>query len=136
MSINVSFGPVTVAVGSRQFGPATASNTDTAVTLIIDRTVTNGLNSLTVSSVILAILEMSTDGVNWHAVDTNLNGSQTSWSTVGSAITFTDRQGVQHVYAESSGNWPLFPGTGRQLRATVIVSGPTPIAVAGSIVTS
>lgn len=119
---------VTLPVGSRTFGPHSATNTESSVTLSIDRGVTNGLNSLTLASQIAVDVQQSNDGgATWIDLGT--------WTAPGSAITWTDRQGVQHVYTVSSGTWPLLAGTSRKLQATVTVSGPSPIAVSGSIST-
>lgn len=135
MSLNITFGPVTINFGSRTFGPATASNTDTFVSLSVDRTVPVGLNSLDANSSILVVMEMSTDGINWHAVDTDQMGTLTSWSTYGGDQSYIDKHGVLQPVPKSAGRWPLFPGTSRELRATVTISGGVPIAVAGSLVT-
>lgn len=120
----------TLPAGARTFGPASIADTDSSVTFSIDRTVAGGLNSLTDASVLALQAEMSTDGgVTWHAVD-NTAGTDTHWSTTGGV--FTNRNGT---VTTSSGTWPLAPGTSRRLRATVTVSGPSSIAVAGSIAT-
>jgi hypothetical protein len=116
---------VTLPVGSQTFGPTTIPDPDTSVTLTIDRTVANGLNTRTGASVLMMVAEMSTDGgATWHAVDTGQPGTQTAWGTAGGGTGLV-----------SAGTWPLFPGTSRRLRATVTVSGPASIAVAGSIAT-
>lgn len=120
----------TLTVGAHTFGPATIADTDTSVTFSIDRTVAGGLNSLTAASTLALQGEMSTDGgVTWHAVD-SAAGTDTHWSTTGGV--FTGRNGT---VTTSSGTWPLAAGTSRRLRATVTVSGPSSIAVAGSIAT-
>lgn len=124
----------TLAVGSRTFGPATIPDADTSVTFAIDRTVSGGLNSLTTASALVLQAEMSTDGgATWHAVD-SAAGQDTSWSTTGGDISGIDRHG-NPTGLTSSGTWPLAAGTSRRLRATVTVSGPSSIAVAGSIAT-
>lgn len=116
---------VTLPVGSRQFGPATPADSEVSITLTVDRTVSGGLNSLTSGSVLGADVQESLDGgVTWQDLG--------AWTAPGGTI--TNRHGV--VYAASSGTWNLIPGTSRQLRATVTVSGPSSIAVAGTIVTT
>src|SRR5262249_37292240 len=125
MPVTLTIPLTTLTVGAHTFGPATAPDTDTSVTLSIDRTVTGGLNSLTTASGLAMLAEMSTDGgTTWHAVDTDQAGTQTEWDTTGGGTS-----------AVSSGRWPLFPGTSRRVRATVTISGPSSTAVAGSIAT-
>lgn len=125
---------VTLPVGSQTFGPVTLPAGDSTVTLTVDRTPAGGLNALTGASVLGMDAQMSTDGgATWHAVDTDQPGSQTAWTAAGG--TFTPPRGGS-PYATSAGTWPLFPGSGRRVRATVTVSGPSPIAVAGSLVTA
>lgn len=121
----------TLPVGSRTFGPATVPDTDTAVTLTIDRTVASGLNALTSASTLTMLAEMSSDGgVTWHAVDITAPGTQTFWGTTGGLI--PTKTGNAPA---SSATWPLAAGTGRRVRATVTVGGPSSIAVTGSIAT-
>ena len=111
---------VTLPVGSHQFGPANAANTETQISLTVDRTVTAGLNSLTTASILGVDVQQSDDGgTTWF----DLGG----WQTVGGPA--FRGSGI------SAGTWTLQPGTSRQLRATVTVSG-TSIAVAGTIVTT
>ena len=124
---------ITLPPGTRTFGPVTLPSGDTSVTLTIDRTPPGGLNGLSGASQIAVEAQMSTDGgTTWHAVDTDQPGSQTMWAAAGGTFT-TPRGGT--IYTTSSGTWPLFPGTGRRVQATVTVSGPSSIAVAGTLVT-
>jgi hypothetical protein len=114
---------LTLPVGSRTFGPHTAADAETKITLSIDRTVTGGLNSLTAASAIEVDVQQSADGgATWQDLG--------AWTSVGGI--YIDRHGI--TGAVSLGIWPLFPGTSRKLQATVTVAG-TPIAVAGSLVT-
>jgi len=125
----------TLPVGSRTLGPTTVPDADSQVSLSIDRTVAGGLASLTQASVLRMVAELSTDGGStWHAVDSGQPGSVTAWETPGGDVSFTGRDGNPHGLT-SSGTWPLFAGTARLIRATVTVSGPSPIAVAWSIAT-
>ena len=127
----------TLPIGSQVFGPHVAQASESSVSLTIDRTVAGGLNSLTLDSVLAVLVELSNDGgTTWHATDTDQMGTQTAWTAVGSPVTYTDKQGVQHVYTVSSATWYLFPGNPRRIRATITVSGPSPIAIAGSITTN
>lgn len=128
----------TLPVGSRQFGPHTAADSETSITLAVDRTVAGGLNALTTASQLAILVEMSTDGgTTWHATDTDQQGTETAWTAAGGTLTRIDKTtGLPVTVAVSSGTWPLFPGTSRRLRATITVSGPSSIAVAGSLVTA
>jgi len=115
----------TLPVGARTVGPSHPANAEVSVTLTIDRTVTGGLNSLTSASGVGVDLQESLDGgVTWQDLG--------AWTAEGGPI--TNRHGV--VYPATSGTWQLIPGTSRQLQATITVSGPSPVAVAGSIVTT
>lgn len=126
----------TLQPGTREFGPATAQNGDTSVRLSVDRTVAGGLNSLAADTTVKAELQASTDGgVTWHAVDTDQPESSTFWIAQGGVYTWTDKQGVLQTINESTGRWPLFPGTGRRAKAVITVSG-SAVAVAGTLTTS
>lgn len=123
--------------GSHTAGPAAVPDGDTRVTLTVDRTVAGGLNALTAASGLHMEAQLSTDGgATWHAVDTDQPGTSTSWGAPGGPATWTDKQGVVHTAGVSSGTWPIFPGTGRRIQAVITVTGPSAVAVAGSIVTA
>lgn len=110
---------VTLPVGSQQFGPAHPVDAETQVIMTIDRTVAGGLNSLTTASTVNVDVQQSNDGgSSWR----DLGG----WGTVGGPGSIKNPN-------SSFGGWWLLPGTSRQLRATVTVSGPSSIAVAGTI---
>lgn len=122
MATTLNIPLTTLPVGSQTFGPSNAKDTEAQITLTIDRTVAGGLNSLTASSVISMDLQQSNDGgTTW--LDRGANGTQ------GGIYTIKSQQ--VNVWA---GTWDLLPGTSRQVRATVTVSG-TAIAVAGTLVT-
>lgn len=115
---------VTLPAGSRQFGPAHPADAESSVTLTIDRTPAGGLNSLTGASGLAVDVQQSGDGgATWQ----DLGG----WTAIGGLL--PAKGGGS--YTVSDGTWNLIPGTSRQLRATVTVSGPSPIAVTGTIVT-
>jgi len=111
----------TVAVGTRTFGPATLADTDTLVTLTIDRTVTGGFNSQPASTTARISIEQSNDG-----------GS--TWNEL-AATTFFGGVLTMHgglpVNSNDVGVF-LFPGTGRRGRAVVTITGAA-VAVAGSL---
>jgi hypothetical protein len=137
MAGTLNFGPVTIQPGQRSFGPASVANSDSQVTLTVDRTLSGGLNSLTPASQLSMEAQLSTDGgATWHAVDTDQPGTETTWGTIGGPATWTDKNNVQHVYTASSAPWSIFPGTGRRIQAVVTVIGPSPITISGSIVTT
>lgn len=124
MATTFSIPLVTLPVGSRTFGPGPAADSESSITLNVDRTVAGGLNSLTTASGLTVDVQQSNDGgTTWL----DLGG----WTAVGGS--FTNAHG--NPVNTSTGTWELQPGTSRQVRATVTVSG-TSIAVAGSIVTA
>lgn len=128
MATTTNIPLLTLPVGQRTFGPHHAADTESSITLSIDRTVAAGLNTLTAASGIAVDVQISFDGgVSWQDLG--------AWTTVGGFYPNPDRQGVNHPIVVSSGTWPLPPGTSRQLQATITVTGPSSIAVAGSIAT-
>lgn len=115
---------VTLPVGVRTFGPSNAADTETAIVLTIDRTVTGGLNSLTSATTLATEVDQSNDGGStWQEV--------AAASTIGGALTDAHGNPVT-VFGFTV---KLQPGTGRQLRAAVTVAG-SAVAVAGTLVTS
>lgn len=119
---------VTLAVGAHQLpnggGISVADNLAQAV-ITIDRTVTpSGLNSLTSSSTLEIDIEQSNDG-------------GTTWAQLTDVVVpggVIVRHGVQQ---NTAGVGVTFaPGTGRMVRSTVTVAGPSSIAVQGTLVTS
>jgi len=111
----------TVAVGTRTFGPATLADTDTLVTLTIDRTVTGGFSSQPATTTARISIEQSNDG-------------GTTWDELAST-TFTGGVFTMHgglpVNSNDVGVF-LLPGTGRRGRAVVTITGAA-VAVAGSL---
>lgn len=110
----------TLTVGSHDIGPAAVADADTQITITIDRTVTNGLNSLTPATQITMTSFLSFDG-------------GTTWIEMGAATTNggTPAKGG----TTSAIQVGLWPGTSRQVKANVIVTG-TSVAVQGSVTTS
>jgi hypothetical protein len=117
----------TVTVGTHNFGPAPIADTDTAITLSIDRTVKNGpvqgFNGQPATTTAQIETFQSNDGgATWqNLADNTITGGI---FTKGGVQINTD-----HVITQ------LNPGTSRQVQATVIVSGAS-VAVAGSLTTS
>lgn len=116
----------TLPVGSRDLGPSHPADSETAIVLTIDRTVTGGLNSLTSDSAIAMDVMQSNDGGNtWVlAVGSTFVGGLIPAGKGGGNVL----QAVAKV--------DLTPGTSRQLKASVTVSGPSSIAVAGTLTTT
>lgn len=117
----------TLASGIHHFGPTAVADTDSTYALLIDRTVTGGLNSVPATTTVTISGEESLDGGNsWLP----LAGSGTqggvyqapAWQGGGTITTF----GVAGSFT---------PGTGRQVRATVTVSGGS-VAAAGTLTVS
>ena len=114
----------TLPVGTLNFGPSSVADADVSLTLTIDRTVTGGLNSLTSATAINAQIWQSNDGgATWQEIgEVGINGG--TFVTKTGATATVSVMGPEH----------LLPGTSRQLRATVTVTG-TAVAVAGTLTT-
>jgi hypothetical protein len=126
MATTVNIPLTTLSVGAHDFGPAPISDTLTTSSLVIDRTVTGGMNSLTPASVLsIQIMQSNDGGATWVLI--------VGGSGPGGIMTWTDRNNVTHEMDTSTVNDGFLPGTGRQVKATVIVSGPSAIAVAGTL---
>lgn len=123
MAGTITIPLTTLAVGQHTYGPLTLADTDTLVLLTIDRTPANGFNSQPATTSASIAIEQSLDG-------------GTSWQQL-TAGTFSGgvivRRG-QELDTNDVGVFPL-PGTGRQMRAQVVVSGSS-VAVQGSLVIS
>lgn len=120
-TFNIPTTPLTV--GQHIFGPFTYSAGGSAQ-LVIDRTVTGGLNSLTAASTVLIDVEVSNDGgASW----TLLVGTQ----LVGGI--YTNRQGTTATQDTLGAN-NIMPGT--QARSVVTVAGPSSVAIAGALTLS
>lgn len=118
------------AHGPYLFGPQSVAPNDSLIVLTIDRTVAGGLNSLTSATSAEIKAEQSSDGgTTWFlAVAADVPGGQyfrTGPHGDGSLITTSSV--TVNVYGS---------GPGRQLRATITVSGPSPVVLAGSLAVS
>ena len=123
MPVTVTIPLTTLTVGGHDFGPATAPDGDSLITINIDRTVVNGLNAQPATTQItLESFQSNDGGVTWQnlAVNTVTGGLLPA---KGGGSVLTDQLGTT-----------LNPGTGRRVRATVTVAG-SGVAVAGSLVT-
>ena len=125
MPSTVNIPLTTLAPGTFSFpsaGGQAIADADTLITLSIDRTVTNGLNSQPGTTTIEIQTFQSYDGgATWF----NLAGALISGGT------FTNK-GV--TVTHSMVITALQPGTSREVRAVVTVSGAS-VAVAGSLTT-
>lgn len=112
---------ITLPVGSRDFGPATVADADHGVTLTVDRTVTGGLTATPAAQLQVQISQSGDGGATWKMI---------------AAATFPGGtvavRGVTLTASQLITTWD--PGTGRQAKATIIVSG-APVAVAGTLTT-
>lgn len=125
MASTLTIPLVTLQIGSLDFGPSAAADSENSLVLTIDRTVTGGLNSLTAATTInISVWQSNDSGVTWSEVG--------AFGTTGG--TFTDHHtGLARTTSTMTTN--LQPGTSRQLKATVVVGG-TAVAVAGTLVSS
>lgn len=116
----LNFGPVTLPLGTRVFGPAALADSDTKALLTIDRTVTGGLNATAAARITIDVEQSNDAGATWQ----QLASGDIRGGTIiihGGATDTSDDVGMN-----------LWPGTGRQARATVTVSGAA-VAVQGSL---
>lgn len=117
----------TLAPGTYHFGPAALANSDSQAKLTIDRTVTGGFNALTAATQAALDVEVSLDGgTTWL--------QQAAVTFLGGIFAIKPSEGGGTLAANGF-TVSLPPGTGRQARATVVMSG-TSVAVAGSLVIS
>lgn len=123
MAGTITIPLTTLTVGQHTYGPLTLADSDVLVVLTIDRTPANGFNSQPGTTSASIAIEQSLDGGN-------------SWQQLVSG-TFTGgvviRRG-QELDTNDVGVFPL-PGTGRQMRAQVVISGSS-VAVQGTLVIS
>jgi hypothetical protein len=115
---------VTVNLGTSTFGPTNLADTDTLATLTIDRTVTNGgvqgFNGQPATTTARISVEQSNDGgVTWQELASAGFAGGTS----------------PKGFTTSGVSVHLWPGTSRQGRAIVTISG-APVAVQGTLVIS
>jgi hypothetical protein len=123
MAGTTNFGPVTVNPGPRTFGPVNQGDTDTGLDLTIDRTVAGGFNATPAASAVIAFEQSNDGGSTWNQI--------CSATIAGGPI--TGHGGLPATSNDVGSN--LLPGTGRQGRAVVTISG-SAVAVQGSLVIS
>ncbi len=115
---------VTLPAGSQTFGPSNAADAESKIVLTVDRTVPGGLKSLTSASVVAVDVSQSNDGgVTWQEI--------AGCTFPGGVITL-----ISGDLTAAALNVNLAPGTSRKLKAVVTVSGPSSVAIAGTLVTT
>lgn len=113
----------TFAVGATPFGPITLSQ-NVSASVVIDRTVAGGLNSLTSASVLNIEIDVSADGgTTWQ--------TQVSTAPAGFVGGAIPAKGGGNRTSENLGVTGLSAGT--EARVLVTVTGPSSVAIAGSV---
>ena len=125
MASTLTIPLTTLQPGTLTFGPSGAADSETMLTLTIDRTVTGGLNSLTAATTIdISVWQSNDAGATWsEAAAFGITGGS-----------FINRH-TGLPYTASTMTTHLQPGTSRQLKA-IVVTGGTAVAVAGTLVSS
>lgn len=124
MATTIPIPLTTLSVGTHDFGPAAVADNLATATLSIDRTVAGGFNATPAAQASIQV-NQSNDGGTTFIFD---GGG----AMAGGGIT-NPRTGLP--FTASSVTIPLAPGTGRQVKATVVVSGSS-VAVSGSLTVS
>lgn len=117
----------TLPTGSTVFGPANVNNNESMNVLVIDRTVTGGLNSLTSATTVELLVEQSNDGgANWFQLEDGMwpGGFQQAFRQPPGTGATSDTIAVS-----------LAPGTSRKVRVTFTVTS-GPVVVQGTLTTS
>lgn len=116
---------VTLQVGSHDFGPASLADSDTRAILTISRIVAGGFNAKPATTqAAISIWQSGDGGATWDLL--------VSADIIGGSY-INRHTGLP--YTASSVSIPFQPGTGRQVKANVTVSGAS-VAVQGSLVIS
>jgi hypothetical protein len=129
MAGTVTIPLVTLTPGAHDFGPANVADADTTALVTVDRTVTNGgvqgFNGQPATTAAQVQVQQSNDGgATWKLIGYEgiVGGQYTSPHT-----------GLP--YASAPMQIGFDPGTGRQAKATIVVSGAS-VAVSGSLTIS
>jgi hypothetical protein len=121
----LTIAPTSLDVGTHAFTGG-IDDTDNQVRILLDRTVTGGLNSLTADSTAAIALACSFDGGT-----TFDDAGGTGWPGGFIADPHTGNPTLVNNMGTS-----FEPGTGRIVRLTVTIGGPGAVVVAGTITTS
>jgi hypothetical protein len=129
MATTVSIPLTVLSVGTHDFGPAAVADTDTQAVLTVDRTVSKGNvqgfnNQPSTTTADIQIYQSNDGGATWQLLIDGL--------MVGG--TFNNAKTGQ-VATTSSVTIDFNPGTSRQAKASIVVSGAS-VAVSGSLTTS
>ena len=113
----------TLAPGTYNFGPANVADADSVTRLSVNRNVTGGLNSLSAAvTVSIEVWQSDDSGASWY----NLATAGLVGGPGGDSPKTPGTNSVEVKFA---------PGTGRQARAVITVSGGS-VAVSGTLTTS
>lgn len=126
----VTIPTTTLQIGVRDFGPAAIADTDTSITLTIDRTVANGLNATPATHLLIEAMVSLDGGATWTMVaGAGIEGGQLPQSP--------PPRGPGGFYTENVLRVGLdqYPGAGRRIKATLTASGAS-VAVAGTLTTA
>lgn len=119
----VPFTLTTLPLGQHDLGSTSIPTTITAVTCLLDRTVTGGFNSLTAGTTVSLSVSLSLDaGVTW---------TQILAATVVGGVWTSNVTGLTQPSSWIACPVPS-PGVARNLKATMVVAG-TVVAVAGTL---
>jgi len=106
----------TLPDGVRTFGPVNVADADTEAVLTVDRTPAGGLNSLTAATSIALQVEQSNDGgTSWFLAVGGM--------IIGGQFFNTGPRGDGSLITQGSVSVPAYPGTGRQARVRMTVTG-------------
>lgn len=124
MAGTLTIPQTTLQPGTRSFGPAAIADADKHVVLTVDRSLAGGLTATPAARVRLVIEQSNDAGATWELLAlADLDGGTVLNLKTGQVAT------SQRVFTD----WDS--GTGRQARATIVVTGAA-VTVAGSLVTS
>lgn len=109
----------TLPVGTTVFGPMTIGN-NTRAGISVDRTVAGGLNSVGTDSAIAVLIQTSPDGTVW---------SDLCGATWDGGITVTSHGQINTSSVETGD----VPPAATRVQVITTVTGPSPIAIAGTV---
>jgi hypothetical protein len=124
MSLNLNYGPVALAAdANRDFGPHTIGAGETQATLLLQRDISGGLNSVPGASIDLTFSYSTDGGSTWTLL--------ASAGIPGGVISVTERGGGTHTLLQSTVTVGLDRVQGLPVKANVALHG-GPVTVQGS----
>lgn len=124
MATTIPIPLTTLAAGPHDFGPAAIADNLASATLTVDRTVAGGFNATPAAQASIQVMQSGDGGATFRMVGAGgVEGGSVTNPRTGSPFT------------ASSIVIQLFPGAGRQVKATIVVSGSS-VAVSGSLAIS